>query len=344
MNEALTFDDVLIKPKLSYVSSRSTVSLRNEEFGFNLPVISANMDSITSENMVKTMFYAGGLGILHRNMPVDQGMEFIDYFLRKKIRFGITVGSLDNDFDRINSYVDMMQDSHSNNFLCIDMAHGHSQNMQRTLAYIREEKKYKGLLIAGNVCTKEAVNDLARWGANIAKVGVGPGSICITREMTGCGIPQFTALERIKTKTYYNGEGRSYSIAPAIIPIIADGGLKTPGDICKALVYADFVMIGGMLAGTDATPNWKDDKSIVSYHGMASKKAKVQDDYIEGEAFQVQSKSLGSTEQVLKSISQGLQSACSYVGALNLQEFKEKAEFIRVSASTIRENKAHFND
>jgi IMP dehydrogenase/GMP reductase len=231
-------------------------------------------------------------------------------------------------------------------FFCLDVAHGaQTQVAEQT---IRFKKNYPDLwLMVGNFGSPESIVQFLDtcqyyehfYQPNAIKVGIGPGSACTTRIKTGVGYPQLSAINDIK-----NTFEDLYKDAPAII---ADGGIKTPGDVAKALACgANAVMIGGMLAGTDETPGeiiQVHDKQFKQYRGSASKESYETQgkdwDCAEGESFTVQYK--GSALNVLKDIEGGLKSAFSYVGAKNLKEFQKMSEFIIVSSNTVKENNSH---
>lgn len=335
MEMKLTFDDVLIVPKFSDVKHRGDLSVAPSDMtlGLQNPIISANMSTITEIDMVNTMFTLGGAGILHRNIPKDVLLEYLglhpfsDVPNLAKVTF-IAVGTVEQDKDRI----DLIIDAHYTRgvAICVDIAHGHSQGMKDTLNYIRNTRKFGGIVIAGNVCTREATKDLFVWGASVVKVGIGSGSVCTTRLQTGCGYPQLTAIMECSE------EG----------PIIADGGIRTAGDVCKALAAgASYVMIGGMLAGTDKTPGYKKGKEFV-YRGMASLREKQgwgrSQDYVEGVSVLSFSRKNSSTKDVVDNILDGIRSCMSYVGANSINELQPNVGFVRVSNSAILEGRPHF--
>lgn len=343
--EQLSFDDVLIVPRFSEVLSRSHCSL-DWNLGtnlFSLPVLSSNMTTITELKMATTMCRAGGLGVVHRFMSIDDQLNLTKEY--EKLCPGApvcnSIGALTSDKKRIDAFIE----SYPNEILCVDLAHGHSIHMKETLEYITNSS-FKGYIIAGNIVTGLAASDLVKWGANMVKVGVGPGSVCTTRVKTGIGWPQLSAIGCVKeflSKSHKNED----------IGIVADGGLRNPGDIAKALAAgATTVMIGGMLAGTDCVPGW-DEVSIewaqtfLSHSGNAS--AQVKHDFnqhnhnAEGVSRKVIAKPEGSTIGVLSEIAEGIRSAMSYVGAHDLRSFHRKTRFIKVSNSVINENKPHFN-
>lgn len=339
MEELLTFDDVLIQPGYSDVLTRRDcdVSWSIRDMTFQCPVIPANMDSISGRQMCYFMHSKGGLGILHRYYAdLDEYTYLISDWMKKtNYPLGVSVGSVYNDKDRIDKVVSTIEENSGGRvILCVDIAHGHSIHMKDTLKYLRE-KLPKIAIIAGNVCTAVGAGDLIEWGADMVKVGVGPGSVCTTREKTGCGSPQLTAI--IRTAQY---------------PIIADGGITKPGDAAKALAAgADAIMVGGMLAGSDKSEAIvkyaSDENPDVIFRGMASKEARqnFNGSYANAEGISITVPILGegSTEYIVNNIVEGVKSSMSYVGAKNLTEFVNKSLFQKVSNSTRRENSPHYN-
>lgn len=347
---AVTFDDVLIVPAFSTIQSRKDVdtSVTLGKFTLRLPVISANMESITGLKMLNKMNEQGGLGILHRYMSIEELSSTIDTFRKANTAtspIAIAVGSVLVEKERINLCIDKQVD-----IICIDIAHGDSLHVHETLHYIRYTKQYTGVIIAGNVCTPDAARALLEEGADLVKVGVGPGSVCTTRIKTGCGYPQ---LQAIIDTVEAVGPGK----------VIADGGIKTPGDAAKAIAAgAVAVMIGGMLAGTDCVPGFDETMALyhnqiasgdpnyptvptIVYRGMASSEARKsfgqEGNNAEGISKHVQIKGYGSTETVLRELNEGLRSAMSYVGAKDISSFVDLTKFIRVTTTTRQENIPH---
>ena len=347
MKELLTFDDVLIAPKFSKLKSRSEVSLSGVIISpydhdlvvdaWDLPVVSANMDTVTGPEMANAMIKAGGLAVLHRFWSIEDN---VNAFLETEKYAWCSVGLGEQELKR----ADALYVAGARVFV-LDVAH--AAQTQVVEQYVALKYRTPGsFVIVGNFATAESaqafhnhlvfelkVGDLAIDGI---KVGVGPGSACTTRIKTGCGIPQLSAIADMRA--WYNGL------------LIADGGLRSPGDIVKAIgAGADLVMVGGMLAGTEETPGEKHiapgHTFVKKYRGSASKESyeaqgKGQS-YItaEGESFEVPYK--GEVAKVLQDIEGGLRSAFTYVGAKNIKEFRENVEFVRVSLATIRENGAH---
>lgn len=330
-----TFDDLLIKPNFSNINSRKEVKLTTDLNGLTLelPVISANMDTITEYKMCNTMHKAGGIGCHHRFY--DKG------FTKPNVNYIYSFG-LGNE-ERMR--VDYMH-KNSQKYYCLDVAHGaQMQVVEQTIWF---KKKYpNSWLMVGNFGSPSSVLQFLDkcqdykhfYYPNTIKVGIGPGSACTTRIKTGVGYPQLSAINDIK-----NAFDDVFTEAPAIV---ADGGIKTSGDIAKALACgANAVMIGGMLAGTDETPGeiiQVHDKKFKQYRGSASKESYETQgkdwDCAEGESFTVQYK--GSALNVLKDIEGGLKSSFSYVGARNLKEFQKMSEFIITSTNTVKENNSH---
>lgn len=330
----LTFDDVLIVPSKSAVRSRKEPSLATQvtkRFKFKLPFISANMDTITESDMAIAMHKLGGLGILHRFMPVSQQIEELHKIRNAGVEIcAASVGVNDEGRERAKKLV-----QEGANILTIDIAHGHSISMIEMLQWLRSEFGDKVDLIAGNVATPEATKELIEAGASAIKVGIGPGSMCTTRVITGCGVPQLTAI------AWCVEAARSFKV-----PVIADGGLRSSGDIVKALAAgADCVMLGSLLSGTLETPG-PVHHGKKHYRGMASRAAQVswrgtlpEGMAPEGESTTVPVK--GTVADVVHELAGGLRSGMSYINAVELNEISEKARFIEMSASGVRESGAH---
>ncbi len=330
---ALTYDDVLIVPQKSDVRSRREPELftrLTKNIKIKKPFISANMDTVTEYEMAAAMDKEGGFGILHRFMSISDQVAQVEKLKELGLKnIGASIG-VNQDFkDRALAVVKA-----GVNVITIDIAHGHSVSMLETLKWLKDTFP-KTEIIAGNVATPEAVKDLAEAGADAIKVGIGPGSMCTTRVITGCGVPQMTAVSLCaQAAQEFN------------LPIIADGGVKTSGDIMKAMACgADTVMLGSLLSGTMETPgpirNGKKE-----YRGMASKAAQVswrgevpEGMAPEGERTYVAIK--GHVSDVINELSGGLRSGMSYVNALSLAEIREKALFMEMSPMGLYESRAH---
>lgn len=332
-SHGLTFDDVLIMPKKSEARSRRDPSLKTritKTKTIDLPFISANMDTVTESKMAIAMSQLGGLGIVHRFMNVDQQVLHIEEIKQSGAQIISASIGVNGDFkERAHALVKA-----GVNLMTIDIAHGHSLHMMETLKWLKDT--FSNLeVIAGNLATPEAAVDLIEAGADAIKVGIGPGSMCTTRVITGCGVPQLTAIALCAeiTKQYQ-------------VPLIADGGIRTSGDIVKALAAgADTIMLGSMLSGTIETPG-----DIVNgkkqYRGMASKKAQIswrgdmpQGMAPEGESTYVPVK--GHVSDVIHELSGGLRSGMTYINAYTIEEIKNKAQFMEMTSNGISESRAH---
>lgn len=336
-NKALTYDDVVLVPQYSEVDSRNDIDTTTIVGGLTLqlPVISANMDSVTSDTMCEVMAANGGIGILHRFATDNQIVEWIDNLNEKKIVFGASIGANRNDDHLLKLMI-----GRDVNVICIDVAHGHHEKVGARIRYIKSFNS--GVIVmAGNVCTYEGAKYLAAAGADIIKVGIGCGSLCTTRLATGCGLPQLTAVT----------EAARVKLAFPHIGIVADGGIRNPGDVTKALAAgADAVMIGNLLAGTKAAPgevvtlgSFQKPSIFKHYRGSASMACKVQNGhdakYVEGTASLVPYR--GKVESVLQPIMDGLRSGMSYVGARTVKELREKAVFAEVTSHGFIEGTPH---
>lgn len=468
----LTFDDVLLVPRHSRIAKRSDVSTRTSLCGgidLALPILSANMDTITEADMAIAMARAGGVGVLHRFMDIDRQVDHIvrvkrsmgfvvedpltikqeatiavakEYLTEVKVgglivvdddhrvlgiltkrdvilaidgsdpvsevmtpreklvvsdidtnlddartilhdqrleklplvdeddrlrglitaqditkleRFpqatkdskgrlcvGVAIGAHEIDLERAQAGIEAGAD-----IVVVDIAHGHSENCIQMVRQLK--KRFPEIpLIAGNVATPEGVRDLASAGADAIKVGIGPGSICVTRVVTGFGVPQLTAILDCAEIAHEIG-----------LPIIADGGIRDSGDIVKALAAgANAVMIGGLLAGTDEAPGaaiTRDGRKYKVVRGMASLTANIDRRLIDQgaeleletwervvpEGIEAVVVYRGSVEDILRQLIGGLRSGMSYAGAETIEQLWERAEFIRITPAGSRESGPH---
>ncbi len=330
---ALTYDDVLLVPEKSEVLSRKDPDLTTQltkTKTIKLPFISANMDTVTEYEMAYTMDQLGGIGILHRFMTIEQQAEQVKLLVSKGVtNIAASVGVNIDDQKRAEALV-----AAGATILTIDIAHGHSQKMLDTTKRLKDS--FDGVeVIAGNVATPQATVDLIKAGADTIKVGIGPGSMCTTRIITGCGMPQLTAVALCAEAAKEYG-----------VPIIADGGIKTSGDIVKAFAAgAQTVMLGSLLSGTMETPGEvKSGKK--QYRGMASKSAQVSwrgelpsGMAAEGEAVFVAIK--GHAQDVVNELAGGLRSGMSYVNSMKISDIYNNASFVEMSPMGFYESKAH---
>lgn len=335
-SRGLTFDDVLLMPRHSEMSSRRSPSLDSKvtkNFNLKTPIISANMDTVTEYQMAIKMAELGGLGILHRFMSPEEQVRQVK-IMREAIKplglpVAASIGVKEEGMKRAQMLADAGVD-----ILTIDIAHGDSVMMFETLDYVK--KKFPHIdVIAGNTAMPEGVKGLIEHGADAVKVGIGPGSMCTTRIITGCGVPQLTAVAMCVL------EANKYKV-----PVIADGGIKTSGDIMKAFAAgAHTVMLGSMLSGCLETPG-EIEGGRKRYRGMASKDAQVswrgelpQGMAAEGEARWVNCK--GSVENIVHELAGGVRSGMTYLNAFTLADINKNARFMEMTASGMMESKPH---
>lgn len=331
LNRGLTFDDVLLVPGYNGIRSRNLVTTSVKIAGrtFDIPIVSSNMDTITGVAMAKAIASQGGLALLHRFMSIEENVQaFQD--ASDPAHVGISIGVGADGLQRATALIDA-----GCQIICVDVAHGHSKEVNRTVRTLREKYSSNILIIAGNVATYAGADYLAAAGADVIKVGIGPGSVCTTRIKTGYGVPQLTAIMECSKVDRC---------------IIADGGIRYPGDAVKALAAgADMIMLGGMLAGTDETPGEivvRDGRRYKQFRGMASKEA--QEDFMgamqewktaEGVALEVPAR--GPVRNVLLDILGGIRSGLTYCGAAEIRELKRKAQFIEITAAGRIEGTPH---
>jgi IMP dehydrogenase len=341
IREGLTFDDVLLVPAYSEVPSRSKVDLSVKwgNLKFKHPIIPANMKTITGHDMAFEVCKSGGLAILHRFMPIEEQVAIADDMLDNfgDGHLGVSVGVKDQDANNLHKFLEV-----GVKIFCIDIAHGDSSHCVNMIKDIRNVND-RAFIIAGNVATGSGARRLWEAGADVVKVGVGPGSLCTTRVETGNGVPQLTALidvaktqkelmELERTKTYPNEKRRQF-------PFISDGGIKRAGDIVKALCFADMVMVGNVFAGCEETPGeiikQPDGRTFKAYVGSSTHKT----NHVEGVAALVPTK--GKFEDILTKLLEGVVSGCSYQGAINLTELRDNPEFIRITNAGLIESHPH---
>jgi IMP dehydrogenase len=339
---ALTYDDVLLVPQYSEINSREDVNLEThitKSIKLKFPVIAINMDTVTGVEMAVAMSNYGGMSFYPRFLPPELQAKEVKQVLDQNALTIPAVGVKDIDFERVKLFAEIGIPA-----ITIDVAHGH---MKKSLDFVKKIKKeYKDLeVIAGVIATYEGARDLFEAGADAVRVGVGPGTICTTRKVTGFGVPQITAtIEAYKAAKEY---GRI---------VITDGGTKLSGDMVKALgAGASAVVTGSQLAGTDEAPgevkeiNGKKYKAYNAstslteknkqFEKLSADKPKNYVKYVEGTESLVPYK--GTVAGVLSVIEKGLRSGLSYAGARNIVEMHEKARFIRVTPISVSENGAH---
>lgn len=340
----LTYDDVLLIPKRSGLISRKLVDTKTfltPKIQLQIPIISANMDTVTESEMAIAMAKLGGIGIIHRFLSVEDQVKEVEKVKSEgNLLVGAAVGVKNGFMERTEGLLKAGVD-----VIVVDIAHGHSDLAIQAVKEIK--KKFpKCNLIAGNVATSEGTLDLIKAGVDAVKVGVGPGSLCTTRIVTGCGVPQLTAvMDAVSVARKYG------------IPVIADGGIKVSGDITKALAAgASTVMLGSLLAGCHESPGTivtKNNKKYKLIRGMASLKANIEknkheengngfgkSDYVaEGVEALVLYKC--TVDEVISQLVGGLRSGMSYCGSQNLEELWKKSEFIQITEASLRESHPH---
>lgn len=328
----LGFKDVLIRPKRSTLKSRSAVELeRTYTFKHSghqwsgIPIIAANMDTVGTFTMAEALASFDLLTAVHKHYTVEQWREFVARVPETVLRHVmVSTGTSEADFTKLKQILEL---SPLLKFICIDVANGYSEQFVSFLQKAREANSDK-VICAGNVVTGEMVEELILSGADIVKVGIGPGSVCTTRVKTGVGYPQLSAV--IECADAAHGLGGQ---------IVSDGGCSVPGDVAKAFGGgADFVMLGGMLAAHQECEGniiEENGNQYMQFYGMSSESAMNRHvggvaQYRAAEGKTVKLAFRGPVEHTVRDILGGLRSACTYVGAERLKELTKRTTFIRV--------------
>ncbi len=326
-----SFDDVLLVPQHSKIKSRQDVDLSTTigKLKLDLPLLSANMDTVTEANMAIAMGQAGGAGILHRFTNSVKQYEWAERLHACDVPIILSVGL---NLSLICFYKEIRDELHLD-AICVDVAHGDHARVLDTIAALRKDFPNTDI-IAGNVATGVGARRLVEAGASIIKVGIGPGSVCSTRVVSGHGMPQLSAIIEVKEAI----EG---------VSIIADGGIRYPGDIVKALAAgADAVMLGSLLAGTDEAAGERIVEHGVAYklfRGMASREVQKErgskNPRVEGVTAKVPYR--GPVGDTLNNLEAGIRSGFSYSGSNTLCELQDAAEFVVVTGNTLKESHPH---
>mgnify|MGYP001234614267 CR=1 FL=1 len=332
--EAVTYDDMLIVPQYSDITSRSEVDISSNlgHREFSLPVIASPMDTVSEVDMSVAMAKAGGLAVIHRYNTIPEQGELVNQ-AASHVSTSLTAAAIGVTGDYLERATTLL--ALGANVLCVDVAHGHHVMMKKALEQLRNAFGEDIYIIAGNVCTLEGINDVADWGADAVRCNIGGGSICSTRIVTGHGLPGLQTIFDC-ARTDRN------------VKIIADGGIKTSGDIVKALAAgADFVMCGSLLAGTQESPGQivtlPGGSRMKEYRGMASKDAQMdwrnKSSTPEGVASYIPYK--GSVTDILNDLRGGIQSGLSYTGARTIAQLQHKAEWARQTSAGTVESGTH---
>jgi IMP dehydrogenase len=333
MTLALTYDDILLIPQYSDIKSRKEVDIGNnldDKIYLDLPVISSPMDTVTESAMVTAIYNQGGLGIIHRyNSIEEQTVSVQAAAVRETQNIGAAIGATGDFEERACALYDA-----GANVICIDVAHGHHILVKKALETLRNVFGNSIHIMAGNVATQQAFDDLSDWGADSIRCNIGGGSICSTRTQTGHGLPGLQTIIDCSKSTRK-------------AKIIADGGIRTSGDIVKAFAAgADFVMLGSLLAGTNESPGEEIQTPtglVKKYRGMASKDAQMdwrgRTSSEEGISTLIDHK--GPVTDILESIKNGISSGLSYSGARTINEFREKVKWVQQTSAGLSEGRTH---
>lgn len=359
MQRTLCFDDVLLTPQFSDIETRTKVNLTvpgfDEPFAkltnnspiLSCPVVGSPMDTVMSPEAAYILSDMGGFGVFHRYCTIDEARKTYQDFLAlveqknaESYNAMVAVGATGDYLERAQALYEVGCRS-----FCIDVAHGHHASVKTAITEMRSKLGDDIHIMTGNVATLEAFNDLADWGSNSIRVGVGGGSMCSTRIRTGHGIPTLQSVMDC---------GKS----DRDVFLIADGGIRNSGDVVKALAAgADMVMLGSLLAGHDECPgNITDDKGLVyhntppgnirlfkQFRGMASREAQLKwrgrVSVVEGESTLVPYK--GAMRNTIVDLLEGVRSGLSYSGARTIRELRSKARFVTVTSQGVRENVPH---
>jgi len=343
IKDSLTFDDVTLIPQYSSVLPSETITYTKLAHNLNLqiPLMSSAMDTVTESKMAIALSKSGGIGIIHRNLSIEKQVQEVKKVKKNNFLVGAAIGVNSKDIERADELSKAKVD-----MIIIDTAHGHTQKVLFMIKKIKKKLK-KCVLCAGNIATGKAAKFLADSGVDIVKVGIGPGSICTTRLVTGIGVPQLSAVLQVK-KALKNYKTR----------IISDGGIKFSGDIAKAIAAgADAIMIGSLFSGTTESPGKifkQKGKLFKNFRGMGSvgamsigsadryyqKKFKNVSKYVpEGVEGIVKFK--GPVNKIIYNLIGGLKSSMGYLGAKTIKDLQKKGEFVKITKAGFYESMVH---
>jgi|TARA_A100001015_G_scaffold262226_1_gene308309 IMP dehydrogenase len=344
IKEALTFDDVTLAPNYSTImpSEVDTSVLLTNHLKLKVPLLSSAMDTVTESKMAIALAKAGGIGVIHRNLNINQQVLEIRKVKKLSLKVGAAIGASEKEFVRAKQIIKEGVD-----LIVVDTAHGHTKKVGEIIKYVKKIKKNKIALCAGNIATPQAAKFLIKLGVDIIKVGIGPGSICTTRLVAGIGVPQLSAILSVR-----NG------IKNKKVKIISDGGIKYSGDLAKAFAAgADAVMIGSLFAGTNETPGKlikKNGKLYKSFRGMGSvgamnkgsadryfqKKQKDVSKYV-AEGVEGYVKYKGDVGSIIYKLVGGLRSSMGYLGSKNITRLRVKPNFVKITKAGFYESMVH---
>ncbi len=331
IREGLAYDDVLLEPVYNCTvdSREADVDLRVNlgDFAFDHPLIPANMLDVSGPDLLKQQHQEGGMCLIHRFQSVEDQLYQFEELTEDEYLVGASVGV--KDHVRATRLIEA-----GVKILCVDVAHGDSRLAVHMVDFLAFHKTKRSLIIAGNVATRSGARRLWQAGADVVKVGIGPGSLCTTRIETGCGVPQLTALMDVADVRDMYFPDKS---------IIADGGIKNAGDCVKALCFADMVMIGNLFAGCDEAPGEtlrkvSDGSSFTDYklyRGSSTHKVS----HVEG--VQARVPKSGPYRKILERLLEGIRSGCSYQNAPTLDKLREDPQLIRITSAGLRESYPH---
>ena len=346
IKDSFTFDDVTLVPQYSSVlpSEAVTASKLSDNLNLQIPLMSSAMDTVTESKMAIAISKSGGMGIIHRNLSIEEQVREVKKVKKNNYLVGAAIGVSPKDLERAKELFKVNTD-----LIVIDTAHGHTQKVLEMIRKIKKKLKTCTLCV-GNIATGKAAKFLADSGVDIVKVGIGPGSICTTRLVAGIGVPQLSAVIQVK-KALKNYKTK----------IISDGGIKFSGDIAKAIAAgADAVMIGSLFSGTIESPGKifkQKGKLFKNFRGMGSvgamsvgsadryyqKKFKNVSKYVpEGVEGIVRFK--GPVDKIIYNLVGGLKSSMGYLGAKTIQDLQKKGEFVKITKAGFYESMVHSVD
>ena len=344
IKEALTFDDVTLAPNYSNIlpSDVNTAVKLTKYLSLKIPLISSAMDTVTESKMAIAIAEKGGIGVIHRNLTVQDQIKEIKKVKSKNFLVGAAVGASLYEHKRAEKILKEDLD-----LIVVDTAHGHTKKVADIIRKIKKIKPKRTALCAGNIATTDAAKFLIKLGVDIVKVGIGPGSICTTRLVAGIGVPQLSAILNVRK-----------AIGKKQTTMIADGGIKFSGDLAKALAAgADAVMIGSLFSGTDQAPGKiikRNEKLFKSFRGMGSigamnkgsadryfqSKQKDSSKYV-AEGVEGFVKYKGSVDKIIYQLVGGLKSSMGYLGSSKVIDLRKKPKFFKITKAGFYESMVH---